>query len=311
MPQPDAALPVIVPTNSGALTTATGPQRIATRMAENLLDVARSQERAQATQRRYRVGDYEFRAADYAQIQRWAEILGMEPEKVVAQLKCGAGLACRFSDDLEFKVNDGIITSMVWDFDLLPLTDWMFWKNELQIEDLGIVVNTANAPLDFSLSILPKSLCNLVVIYNDNYRFNIIDVVFNQMPRLKKFHCDEAVLQNLDLIPMPGLQELSCSGNGLTALNLTPVLRLQELDCSRNSLTALDLTPVPRLQELDCSGNGLTALDLTPVTGLQYLRCDGNRLTELDLTPVPKLGCLQCDASVNIKGAPPNLKVYH
>lgn len=57
MPQPDAALPVIVPTNSGALTTTTGPQRIATRMAENLLGLARNQERALAAQRHHPLCD--------------------------------------------------------------------------------------------------------------------------------------------------------------------------------------------------------------------------------------------------------------
>lgn len=50
-------LPTIAPANGGALTTATSPQRIATRMAENLLGVARSQERALAAQRHHPLGD--------------------------------------------------------------------------------------------------------------------------------------------------------------------------------------------------------------------------------------------------------------
>ena len=79
-------LPAIAPASGGALTTATGPQRIATRMAENLLDVARSQERALAAHRRYRIGDYEFREADHQQIHRWAQILDITPAVVVAGL---------------------------------------------------------------------------------------------------------------------------------------------------------------------------------------------------------------------------------
>ncbi|MDD2610137.1 MAG: hypothetical protein PHX60_10670 [Giesbergeria sp.] len=50
-------LPAIAPANGGALINPIGPQRIATRMAENLLSVARSQERALAAQRHHPLGD--------------------------------------------------------------------------------------------------------------------------------------------------------------------------------------------------------------------------------------------------------------
>ena len=134
-------LRVLTPARGGALTTTAGPQRIATRMAENLLDVARSQERALVAQRRHRIGDYEFREADYAQIQRWARMLGMDPEKVVEVLASSQKDVCIFDAAVEFSVQDGAIVSLLWDFALLPLTDWV-WGSGLQIADLGIL----NAP---------------------------------------------------------------------------------------------------------------------------------------------------------------------
>ena len=80
-------LPATVPASGGALTTTPGTQRITTRMADELLNVARSRERALAVQRRYRIGEYEFREADHAQIQRWARMLGMEAEEVVTEFQ--------------------------------------------------------------------------------------------------------------------------------------------------------------------------------------------------------------------------------
>ncbi|MFW9622627.1 MAG: hypothetical protein ACMV16_10840 [Macromonas sp.] len=271
-------LPVTVPSGSGTLTTTTGPQRIATRMAENLLGVARSQERALAAQRRYRIGDYEFREADHAQIQRWARKLGMEPEAVVERLASSQKDVCIFDAAIELGVQDGAIVSLVWDFALLPLTDWV-WGPGLQIGDLGIL-NAPSGPLPP----LPDCLYGL--------------------------SCYDNPLTSLTLPHAPQLQFLMCFNNQLTELNLTPVPRLEMLGCDENQLTTLDLTPVPGLQDLWCSHNELTILNLTPVPNLHRLYCTGNPLTELDLTPVPDLQNLWCDASVNITGAPPNLKVY-
>ena len=75
----NSALPMLVTVRDGALVTTTGSQRIVTRMAENLLSIAVIQERGL----RYRIGDYEFREADHAQIQHWARMLEMEAEQVV------------------------------------------------------------------------------------------------------------------------------------------------------------------------------------------------------------------------------------
>lgn len=124
MSNQNTLLPTLAATSGGGLTITTGPQRIATRMAENLLSVARSQERALAAQRRYRIGDYEFREADHAQIQRWAWMLGMESEKVVKALASSRKKIPRNNKTVaDFRVADGAIVSLAWDFDLLPLTN--------------------------------------------------------------------------------------------------------------------------------------------------------------------------------------------
>lgn len=312
-------LPAIAPASGGALTTATGPQRIATRMAENLLGVARSQERALAAQRRYRIGDYEFREADHAQIQRWARRLGMEPEKVVEGLTSSRKEYWSGGPIAKFCVEDGAIVSLVWDFALLPLTDWV-WERGLQIARLDIL----NAPKG-ALPPLPKCLHELMCEDNP-----LTSLTLEHVPKLKKLHCSGNQLTEIDLIPVPELQELDCGGNRLSTLDLTPVPGLQSLYCTSNELTkleltpvpglqalrcgfnpltALDLTPVPRLQWLNCSFNSLSALDLTSVPGLHWLNCGYNQLTMLDLTPVLGLQHLSCDSSVNITGAPHNLKV--
>ena len=244
MPQTDATLPVIVPTNSGALTTTTGPQRIATRMAENLLGVARSQERALAAQRRYRIGDYEFREADHAQIQRWARRLGMGPEAVVEGLARIWTTSC--GGDFDVCIQDGAIDALMWDFDLFPLNNWD-WVAGLKITCLGIL-NAPNKPLPN----LPECLSCLEC-----------SGWFNKKP-----------LTSLQLCHAPALERLDCFQNQLTDLDLTPVPRLKVLWCCYNELTTLDLTPVPGLGRLDCSHNELTQLDLTPVQGLRWLNCD-------------------------------------
>ena len=57
MSNQNTLLPTLAVTSGGGLTITTGPQRIATRMAENLLGMARNQERALAAQRHHPLGD--------------------------------------------------------------------------------------------------------------------------------------------------------------------------------------------------------------------------------------------------------------
>ncbi len=333
--------PALASTSGGGLTITTGPQRIATRMAENLLGVARSQERALAAQLRYRIGDYEFREADHAQIQRWARRLGMAPEKVVEVLATiGEKDVCICDAAIAFSVEDGAIVSLVWDFALLPLTDWL-WGQDLQIADFGIL-NAPPGPLPslpvcrYGLFCYDNPITSLTIAHSPQLRFflchnaHLTELDLLPVPGLETLDCYGNQLTTLDLIPVPGLQTLLCSDNRLTALDLMPVPGLYWLDCDNNQLTTLDLTPVPGLRTLSCSDNQLTTLDLTPVPGLrtlncrvnqlteldlthvpglQELNCDWNQLTELDLTPVPRLKWLCCDRSVYVKGAPKNLRI--
>jgi hypothetical protein len=82
-------LPALVPASGGTLTTTTtSTQRIATRMADDLLaTVALCRKNDLAEQRRYSIGKYEFRETDYQKIQHWARILGMTVEDVVAEFQ--------------------------------------------------------------------------------------------------------------------------------------------------------------------------------------------------------------------------------
>ena len=187
-------LPAIASASGGALTTSTGQQRMATRMAENLLDVARSQERALAAQRRYRIGDYEFREADHSQIQRWARMLGMEPKKVVEALASSQKKNSNNVIEADFRVADGAIASLVWDFELLRLTDWA-WGRGLQIWRLGIL----NAPQG-SLPTLPEYLRNLFC--DDN---RLTSLALAQVPQLEILVCRANELTELDLTHIPGL----------------------------------------------------------------------------------------------------------
>ena len=268
-------LPATVPPSGGALTTTPGTQRIATRMADDLLAVAHSRERALAAQRRYRIGQYEFREADHEQIQRWARMLGIEPEAVVVGLE--KRIWFMNQADVNFHVQDGHIISLAWDFDTFPLADWA-WGDGLKIERLGIL-KTKNG----RLPTLPRCL--------------------------RVLNCAECELTTLDLTPMPGLTYLGCWVNQLTDLDLTPVPGLTTLSCWANQLTDLDLTPVPGLTTLSCSDNQLTDLDLTPVPGLTALYCSHNQLTDLDLTPVPGLRSIWCGKHVRLTNAPCNLEV--
>jgi len=343
MSNPSPLLPAIASANGGALTNSTGPQRIATRMAENLLSVARSQERALAAQRRYRIGDYEFREADHAQIQRWARILGMEPEQVVEVLAGSQKKPYSQSSriDVDFQVADGAIVSLVWDFDLLPLTDWV-WVQGVRTARLGIL----NAPSGF-LPPLPEYLHELICYDN-----NLTSINLAQVPKLKKLWCWNNKLSDLDLSyvsrlqklyfwtnqishidlsGVPELTELGCANNQLTDLDLNPVSRLKKLNCysnqltyielasvsemeslwcGKNPLTQLDLRPVPKLQSLSCTNTPMTCIDLMPVSGLIELDCSHSPLTALNLTPVPRLQSIRCDRNLIITGAPKNLEVH-
>ena len=91
MSNPDTDLPGAV-SSGGVLTTIAGSQRIATRMAENLLGVARNQERALAAQRRQNLDDYECEQPKYLSHEQKDEQVdnGIDPEILMVGAKLGA-----------------------------------------------------------------------------------------------------------------------------------------------------------------------------------------------------------------------------
>ena len=302
-------LPAVVPASGGALTTTPGTQRIATRMADDLLAVAHSRERALAAQRHYRIGKYDFREPDHAQIQRWARMLGMGPEAVVEWLD-GCKQKCEDGDEIEltsFHVQNGSIVSLAWDFSKFPLTDWA-WIDGLKIEKLGII----GSPPDNHLPPLPRSLIALFCMGCGLSRLDLVGV-----PMLEKLRCGYNKLTHLDLSPVPSLDELWCFDNKLSELELTYTPGLVWLECGANELTQLNLACVEDLVFLECGANGLTSLDITPLLALDVLWCAQNMLTELDLsnsdlrgldcgcnqlthldlTPVPGLTKLDCSCN--------------
>lgn len=71
---------------SGAIAKAgSGPERILSGMVSDALDAARSHERS-LTVARFRIGNHEFRDADYRQLLVWAEALKLEPAVVVQRV---------------------------------------------------------------------------------------------------------------------------------------------------------------------------------------------------------------------------------
>ena len=216
------------------------------------------------------MGDDLLREPDYRQILDWAAALGKAPEWVLEQLEDSRlepeSWADHKIDPIVFIVEDGAITSLVWDFECLPQVP-EDWQDGLLICTLGLK------------GIWPDS-----------------DKVLRPcMSHLQRLYClDLSELAILDLTQTPRLTTLDCSGNHLTVLDLSPMPELTMLQCSRNDLTVLDLSPVSRLTMLGCrDSNQLTALDLAPVSGLSALGCSGNHLTELNLSPVLGLTRLQ------------------
>ena len=180
------------------------------------------------------------------------------------------------SASFAFKVENGAIISLVWDFNLLPLTVFE-WMDGLAIRELGFKGGPTVSP-----QIAPR------------------------LPSLEYLHCSGISLTELDLSSVPGLTDLGCSGNQLTELDLSNVPGLTELSCSENQLTELDLASVPGLTDLRCWENQLTELDLSNVPGLTKLSCQKNQFTELDIQPLKNLDLQTfiCDSSITIKKRP-------
>ena len=291
----------------GEASLRTNPDGVMARMTRGVLTGVGA-DRTLAAETRFRLGEYEFREADYRQIRFWANALGLSSEVVLERMMSGR---CGDRDeDIAFGVEDGAIVSLALDFLKLPITSFE-WQPGLQIKRLafthqhpvGPVQLAVNLPslnefcfdytgaLVINLGLLPR-LTNLSCGGNQ-----LTELDLSNVPGLTKLRCGDNQLTELDLSNVSGLRRIECEGNQLTELDLSNVPGLTELRCSRNQLTELDLSNVPGLTELLCYENQLTELDLSNLPGLIELVCSENQLTELDLSNLPELTELGCGSN--------------
>ncbi len=215
-----------------------GASNILSGMISDALVLARCQEKPLAGAR-FRVGHYEFRSPDYRQILLWADLLKIEPIMVIQRLEGEEGLFC-------FRVDDGAIISLTWNFESLPLASFE-WLEGLSICDIAYK-GSLGLPID-DLSLHLPSLQQLFVA---GVKLKALDL--SAVGKLLWLDCSNNQLTELDLSHVPELTELYCESNRLTEIDLSSTPELEVLNCSRNQLHALDLSSVPKLTELNCSG---------------------------------------------------------
>jgi Leucine-rich repeat (LRR) protein len=271
---------------SAALVTADGAARgILMRMTSGVLAVARAQQTL-SEQPTHQVGEHRLREADHRQVLMWAQALSLSPEEVLQRL-AQARIDNAHGETLAFAIDNGALTSLVWDFDALPLTRFE-WVDGLQIRRLGF--KQAGTPTPRSLAIhLPRLdflWCN---------RVGLTELQLQTAPALTRLFCAYNELTALDVRAAPALTTLACDNNQLRTLTMSGVSALTTLWCQENQLAELDLTEVSQLNLLVCDYNRLQALQLPEASALTELWCRGNQLTRLPLAAMPGLRVLNCN----------------
>ena len=259
---------------SAALATADGAARgILMRMTSGVLAVARAQQ-ALSEQPTHQVGEYQLREADHRQVLMWAQALALSPEEVLQRL-AQARIDNAHGETLSFAIDNGALTSLVWDFDALPLARFE-WVDGLQIRRLGFKQASTPSPRTLALRLprLDFLWCN---------RVGLTELQLQTAPALTRLFCAYNELTVLDVRAAPGLTTLACDNNQLRTLNLSGVSALTTLWCQENQLTELDLAEVSQLNLLVCDYNRLHALQLPEASALTELWCRGNQLTRLPL----------------------------
>jgi len=250
--------------SSGLAKISTGPRAIMDGMVTGTLAAVRQCERELATAR-IRIGEYEFCDTDYRQILIWAKVLKIMPDALVTELSQSKRYLNEPDDEYSFRVVNGSIVSLTWDFEKLTIPVFQ-WVDGMSIE---------------AICFTRKSTASLEIRLN----------------KLKRLDCSFTSLTELDLSGVPSLAALYCSHNKITELNLSSVPLLSVIDCSVNKLTEIDLSNVPSLSDLDCRSNMLTEINLTGVPLLSVLDCSFNKLIYLALTDVASLSILNCGAN--------------
>ena len=317
----------LVPRSPGSVAQTEGKALgVASRMTQGVLRVIQGEERS-LSPARFRIGNYDFRAPDYQQILLWGNALGIRPERVVLILaeakfpfswedrdSCLHSLSRSYDELIEFQVENGAITSMVIDLDLLPL-DKLEWVPGLVLETVGFYHSYRKPSFEF-VPLLPETVRQVVIgdlgiqklsLANTPNLTHFVcwgnplgELDLSRVPELVKLHVAECELETLDLAPVGKLTHLNCQGNRLRALKLMPVRELEFLNCRQNGIFKLSLRSVPKLREIHCGENRFTKLVFPYFRDLGVLLCDGGfwregRLRELRIPELPNLVELNCE----------------
>ena len=145
---------------------------------------------------------YELRVQDYQQILYWARKINMDPENIIERLE-DSELQVFDGETIKFEIRGTAITSLVWDFQLLPTNDFG-WMVELSISNLALKNNKSS-----------------------------FDAKFN-LPTLQKLYCSENKLSSIDVTQAHDLFLIDCADNNIQELDITKCHSLKTLRCNNN-----------------------------------------------------------------------------
>ncbi len=268
-----------------------GARKILSSVVSDALTVASSREKA-LTSTLFRIGNYEFREPDYAQILLWAKALAIDPEALVKRLEKTSYTfrdhEFSFENTTAFRVEKGAIVSLAWDCAALPVTSFD-WVRGLSIKEIAVFGATAKYnEITFQL----PSLEWLIIASTKLTKLDLIN-----LPNLTYIQCLNNQLTELNLLKLPSLMWLSCGDDQLIVLNICDLPRLAILNCRNNQLTELNLSNLPDLIHLDCRSNRLTSLELSQAPSLTGIFCLENRLTELNLSKFKSIEIIFCSSN--------------
>ena len=150
--------------------------RVIDRVSQDVMARAEAQGLSQA---RFRIGEYLLREPDYQQILLWSEAMDISPELVLQSLSKVSNQNSVFGG-ITFSVQSGVIVSLVWDFDDLPIVPNV-WVEGLRIRDLCIAGRCSGS---------------------------FVDVLSPCLDALEYFYCANISIRRLDLSQAPGLTKL-------------------------------------------------------------------------------------------------------